>query len=67
MVTVLFPLTFEHGLLEPSGEVVDGSLVCASDGPTVYAGARNELLYYFGEGLVAELDALSCSITAGSP
>ena len=59
MVSVLFPLTFEHGLLVPSGEVADGSLACAGEGPTVYDGARAELLYYFGEGLVAELDALS--------
>jgi hypothetical protein len=58
MVSILFPLTFEHGVLEPSSEAVDGSLVCSGDGPTLYEGVRGELAYYFGEALTAELDAL---------
>ena len=58
MVSVLFPLTFEHGVLMPSTEILDGTLICAADGPTCYEGVRSELFYYFGEGLVQELDAL---------
>jgi hypothetical protein len=58
MVSILFPLTFEHGCLEASSEAVDRSLVCAGDGPTLYDGVRGELAYYFGEALVAELDGL---------
>ena len=61
LVSTLFPLTFEHGVLVPSGEAVDGSLVCAGGGPSLYEGARDELLYYFGAGLVAELDKLAGS------
>jgi hypothetical protein len=58
MVSVLFPLTFEQGVLTASGEAVDGSLVCAGQGPSLYEGARGELGYYFGAGLLAELDQL---------
>jgi hypothetical protein len=58
MVSVLFPVTFEHGVLTASDEAVDGSLICSGTGPSLYDGARQELLYYFGPGLIAELDAL---------
>ena len=59
MVSILFPVTFEHGGLVASGEAVDRSLVCAGEGPTLYDGVRGELAYYFGDALVAELDALA--------
>ena len=58
MVSVLFPVTFEYGVLVPSNEVADGSLICSGEGPTAYDGARDELRYYFGDSLVAELDGL---------
>jgi len=58
IVSVLFPVTFEQGVLTASGEVADGSLICAGEGPSLYEGARSELGYYFGAGLVAELDSL---------
>ena len=58
MVSTLFPLTFEHGVLMPSTEILDGSLICAGSGPSCYDGVRGELAYYFGDDLVAELDAL---------
>jgi hypothetical protein len=58
MVSVLFPVTFEQGVLTPSGEARDGSLICTGQGPSLYDGARGELGYYFGAGLLAELDRL---------
>ena len=58
LVSILFPLTFEYGVLEPSSEIQDGSVICYGEGPTVYEGSRDELLYYFGAQMVAELDAL---------
>jgi Putative zinc- or iron-chelating domain len=58
MVSILFPLTFEHGVLEPSSEVVDGSLLCCGDGPSVYDGMRDEVAYFFGEDLIGTLDVL---------
>jgi hypothetical protein len=61
MVSILFPLTFNHGVLEPSSEVVDKSLVCSGDGPSLYEGGRSELAYFFGKGLVEELDALKAN------
>ncbi|MDQ2666288.1 MAG: YkgJ family cysteine cluster protein [Gemmatimonadota bacterium] len=59
MVSTLFPVTFGDGVLLCSDELTDGSLVCVGDGPTAYEMARTELAWYFGEELVAELDALS--------
>jgi hypothetical protein len=58
MVSVLFPLTFDGGLLHPSNEILDRSLQCIDDGPTLYEGVRDEVAWYFGDGLTAELDAL---------
>ena len=58
MVSILFPLTFEHGVLVPSPEAVDGSLICAGDGPSLFDGVRGELAHFFGQELVAALDAL---------
>jgi hypothetical protein len=58
MVSVLFPITFDAGLLHPSTEIVEKSLQCYGDGPTLYQGVRDEIAWYFGGSLVAELDAL---------
>jgi hypothetical protein len=58
MVSSLFPVTFDFGLLHPSNEIEDRSLQCWGDGPTLYQGVRGEIEWYFGAGLVAELDAL---------
>jgi hypothetical protein len=58
MVSVLFPVTFEDGVLTASGEAADGSLVCTGTGPSLYDGARDELRHYFGNGLIAELNQL---------
>jgi Fe-S-cluster containining protein len=62
MVSALFPVTFGGEALLCSDELADGSLVCAGGGPTAYAMAREELAYYFGAELVAELDAMAASI-----
>jgi len=59
MVSTLFPLTFEQGVLVPSSEARDGSLVCSGEGGSLYDGVRGELEYYFGPQLVLELDALN--------
>ena len=61
MVSVLFPVTFEGGVLTAAGEAADGSLVCGGEGPSLYDGARGELGYYFGDALLAELDTLKGS------
>lgn len=58
MVCSIFPLTFEDGLLIQADEVDDKELVCAGEGPSLYSGVRSEILYYFGQGLVDELDSL---------
>lgn len=58
MVSVLFPVTFDAGLLHPSTEIEDRSLQCIDDGPTLYQGVRDEIGWYFGHDLLVELDAL---------
>lgn len=64
MVSALFPVTFAGGVLMASEEVEDGTLVCLDEGPTLYRGARAELRFYFGDALVAELDALEATLPA---
>ncbi len=64
MVASLFPVTFDGGLLHPSNEIVDRSLQCIDDGPSLYKGVRSEIDWYFGSALVAELDALEALTTA---
>jgi hypothetical protein len=66
MVSVLFPVTFDDGLLHCSTEIIERSLQCMDDGPTVYRGVRGEIAWYFGEALVSELDGLE-SLGAGAP
>ena len=61
MVCCLFPVTFGNGLFSASLDVDDASLICLGEGPTLYAGAREELRYYFGDELVAELDAIQAT------
>jgi Fe-S-cluster containining protein len=61
MVCSIFPLTFEEGLLVHADEVEDRELVCAGNGPSLYSGVRSELLYYFGQDLIQELDSLNTS------
>jgi Putative zinc- or iron-chelating domain len=66
MVSTLFPVTFGDGVLLCSDELTDGSLICSGEGPTAYEMARSELAWYFGEELVAELDALSAAEPAAT-
>ncbi len=58
LVCWLFPITFDNGQLQPSLEIVEHSLICMDQGPTLYRASRSELETYFGSGLVAELDHL---------
>ncbi len=67
MVSTLFPVTFEQGVLTASDELPDNDLICAGDGPTLYDGVRTELLYYFGEAFVEEIDAVRTSTNPGAP
>jgi Fe-S-cluster containining protein len=66
LVCNLFPITFEAGLLEPSREVTDGSLVCVGPGPTLYRAVRDDLAYYFGNEFVDELDRLEATFLAAA-
>jgi Fe-S-cluster containining protein len=63
LVCCLFPVSFSNGVFHPGLEVSDGSLACLGPGPTVYRAARNDILYYFGDEVVAELDTLEVRVT----
>ena len=58
MLSSLFPVTAEAGLLRPAAEVADESLACLDGGLTLYRGARGDLQYYYGDDLIRELDRL---------
>lgn len=62
IVDCLFPLTFGEGVLCPAVEAEDGTLACLNTGPTLYRGARQEVEYYFGAGLVEALDDLEMDV-----
>jgi hypothetical protein len=64
MVSSLFPVTFGGETLFCSEELLDGTLVCAGEGPTAYEMARPELAYYFGDEFVAELDGLQRTVNS---
>lgn len=63
MISVLFPITYSGDTLYPSTEIEDASLICIDQGPTLYEAIRDELRYYFGDGLVEDLDRVARSIT----
>jgi NAD-dependent dihydropyrimidine dehydrogenase PreA subunit len=56
LVSSLFPVTFDYGLLHPSNEIADRSLQCIGDGPTLYEGVRSEI-ERLCRGEVAESEA----------
>ena len=58
VVDCLFPLCVSDAVLCPADEVDDGTLACVATGPTLYRGLRDELRYYFGDGLLETLDVL---------
>lgn len=61
MVCLFFPLSHGGGELKPAYEFDIRDLVCENDGPTLYASTRDEVAYYFGPELVAELDRLAAA------
>jgi len=58
LVSAIFPVTFDGGCLCPSDEVLDSELICRDQGPSLYEGARSDLLYYFGPDFIVLLDGL---------
>lgn len=58
MVCLLWPVTWQDGMLRPSNEIEKSDLICVGPGQTCYRSARSDIGYYFGPALVAELDEL---------
>jgi hypothetical protein len=62
MVSLMFPVTFDYGLLHASNEITMHSLACLTNkGPTLYQGAKEDLRFYFGEEFIEELDQIEKS------
>ncbi len=58
VVGCLFPLTFDKGMLKPADEISGKFIECYGGGTILFHGAKNDLLYYFGGELVAELERI---------
>lgn len=58
LVCNLFPIGFEEGAFLVPPEIDERELICLGPGPTLYRSARNDVNYYYGPELVAELDLL---------
>lgn len=58
MVCTLFPLSFDNRELFPACEFDQNDLICQGAGLTLYRAAREEVRYYFGSDMVADLDRL---------
>jgi Fe-S-cluster containining protein len=65
LVCILFPLSFEEGILSLAAELHDNSLVCSGEGYSAYQSMRNELDHYFGRELVEELDGVEKGVLSG--
>ena len=63
MICLLFPVSFNAGVLCPAYEFDCGDeLICENHGTPIYRGARDDILWYFGPELVAELDAMEAEL-----
>jgi hypothetical protein len=54
----IFPVTYYEGVLVIPEEIDEKLTACLGTGPTLYQGAREAIRYYFGDGLVEELDEI---------
>jgi hypothetical protein len=66
LVCILFPLSFEQGILGLAPELEDESLVCSGAGASAYRSLRSEVEYYFGHECVQELDFIERNVLGDS-
>lgn len=67
LVCMLFPLSFDKGMLKPAYEFEVDDLICSGEGPTLYRSAREDARFYFGTELIAELDRLEADYAPYPP
>ena len=58
IVSCLFPITFDNGLLHPMDEIEEKDFVCMTDEMNLYRGVRDDLQFYFGPEFIDLLDKL---------
>jgi Fe-S-cluster containining protein len=63
MISCLFPITFDNGVLQPSHEIYDKELYCMNAGLPLYDGVKEDIKYYFGLDMFKELDEMSNNLT----
>lgn len=54
--SVMYPLTVIDGVLAPGEDIPPGDFICSGHQDSLYAGIRSDVGYYYGAGLLAELD-----------
>jgi hypothetical protein len=57
----MFPVTYNEGVLLTPEEIDEKLTACLGDGPSLYRGSRDEIKYYFGEGIIEELDEVEAN------
>ena len=62
IVSCLFPITFNNGLLYPSEEFINNEFICSGNKKSLYQGVRNDLKYYFGNEFIEILDRIERDI-----
>lgn len=67
MVCLMFPVLHSEGELVPAIEFDEGILACEGPGESLYRSSRQDLAYYFGPELVAELDAFEAVMPRAEP
>ena len=54
----MFPVTYDESILTTPEEIDEMLTVCLGAGLSLYSGARNAIRYYFGDGIIRELDEI---------
>lgn len=58
IVSCIFPVTFDDGLLHPMTEMEEKDFICMTDHMNLYQGVKTDLEYYFGNEFITILDGL---------
>ncbi len=57
--STIFPLSIHEGVLGPASELREGWLICGGHGPTAWEAGREEIRWWYGEAVVADIERLA--------